>query len=146
MAEVSYSRDRRGEDYVLRSRFGPVGQDLGRRTILINLDARRRAPVGENRSGDQWSSPRRGGRLRRSIRSEVVTEAGELVGRVIADAHYALVVHEGSRQHPISPHRPKQWLRWPASSGGSVWRRQVIHPGTKKGNPFLRRSLEAGRG
>lgn len=149
---ATYHRDIAGEDYVTRARFGPVGRDLGRRTVLVNLDAMRRAPIGEGRAGDAWQPGYPAGRLKRSIRSEVITRQRNLVGIVTADAmrpgqktSYAASVHEGSEAHPILPRR-KRWLRWPGADGVDVFSAGVLHPGTRRGRPFLRDALEAARG
>lgn len=148
---TTYERNIAGENYVTRSRFGPVGRDLGRRTVLVNLDGRRRAPVGQGRAQDEWFEGYPGGGLKRSHHSDVVTRGGNLVGVISADAKrpgsktsYAASVHEGSETHPILPRR-KKWLRWPGPSG-DVFRKGVIHPGTRKPQPWLRQSLEAARG
>lgn len=150
---VSYTRNIAGENYVTRARFGPVGRDLGRRTVLVNLDGRRRAPVGQGRAPDPWTTGYPGGRLKKSVRSEVLTRRGNLVGIVTADAvrpgatsSYAASVHEGSQGgYPILPRR-KRWLRWPGADGQDVFRSGVVHPGIRRGNPYLRNALEAARG
>lgn len=149
---VEYHRNKAGEDYVTRARFGPVGRDLGRRTVLVNLDARRRAPVGPGRASDPWAAGYPGGRLARSIHSEVIyDEAGNLIGRITADVRrpgeltsYAASVHEGSTAHAILPRR-QRWLRWP-TEGGDVFSRGVLHPGNRRPRAFLRDALEAARG
>lgn len=149
---TTYTRSIAGENYVTRARFGPVGRDLGRRTVLVNLDARRRAPVGQGRAKDDWFDGYPGGGLKRSIRSEVTTRGGNLVGVITADAKrpgektsYAASVHEGSESHIILPRR-KKWLRWPGGDGTDVFSKGVVHPGTRKPQPFLRDALEAARG
>lgn len=149
---VTYTRNVAGENYVTRARFGPVGRDLGRRTVLVNLDGRRRAPVGQGRAADAWTQGYPAGRLRKSIHSDVITRRGNLVGVIEADARrpgettsYAASVHEGSRAHVILPRR-KRWLRWPGPGGVDTFSRGVAHPGTRRPQPFLRDSLEAARG
>lgn len=149
---VNYTRNIAGENYVTRARSGPVGRDLGRRTVLVNLDSRRRAPIGEGRAADPWQPGYPAGRLKRSIRSEVTTRRGNLVGVITADAvrpgqktSYAASVHEGSEEHVILPRR-KRWLRWPAGDGTDVFSRGVLHPGTRRGRAFMRDALESARG
>lgn len=150
---VTYERNLAGENYVTRARFGPVGRDLGRRTVLVNLDARRRAPVGKGRAPDAWQSGYPAGGLKKSIHSEVITRRGNLVGVITADAvrpgslrreSYAASVHEGSSAHAILPRR-KRWLRW-SQGGRDVFRRAVMHPGNRRPRAYLRDALEAARG
>lgn len=151
----TYQRNLAGEHYVTRARFGPVGRDLGRRTVLVNLDGRRRAPIGKGRAPDQWATGYPAGGLKKSVHSEVTTRRGNLVGIITADAvrpnsirreSYAASVHEGSRGgYPIVPRRARM-LRWPGGDGRDVFRRSVVHPGIKRGQPFLRDALEAARG
>ncbi len=156
---VEYTRNLAGEHYVTRARFGPVGRDLGRRTVLVNLDARRRAPVGQGRAPDPWTDGYPGGRLKKSIHSSVETKRGNLVGVITADAvrptgpgrsSYAASVHEGSRgDYPITPRKRGEregWLRWPGADGQDVFRRRVTHPGIRRGQPWMRDALEAARG
>lgn len=163
MAEVRYRRNIAGENYVTRSRFGPVGQDIERRTRLVYLTAYRSAPVGEIRVGDDFGRESRiPGALRRSHSYEV-TAGTQLRGTVTADARrrgqatsYAMSVHEGSEAHWIRPRRPPlvvdgklraRYLRWPRDGHGEdVFRREVYHPGTTRARPWLRDSLEAARG
>lgn len=151
---VKYTRDLAGERYVTHARFGPVGRDTGRRTVLVNLDSRRRVPRGKGRAADQWTRGYPPGGLKRSIRSEVSDASGNLVGTITADAvrpdtinatSYAASVHEGSERHPILPVR-RRWLRWPGPGGRDVFSAGVSHPGTRRGQPFLRDALEAARG
>lgn len=149
---VQYTRNIAGENYVTRARFGPVGRDLGRRTILVNLDGRRRAPIGQGRAADAWTDGYPAGRLKKSINSRVITRGGDLVGIIEADAvrpgqatSYAASVHEGSSPHTIVPRRARI-LRWPGPGGRDVFARRVSHPGTRRPQPFLRDALEAARG
>lgn len=150
---ATYQRDLAGEAYVTRARWGPVGRDIGRRTVLVNLDARRRVPVGQGRAPDAWTTGYPAGGLKRSIRSNVEMRQAGPTGVIIADAvrpgsisrtSYAASVHEGSRPHGITPKRARM-LRWPGPAG-DVFARRVSHPGTRRGNPFLRDALEAARG
>jgi hypothetical protein len=154
---VTYTRNRAGENYITRARFGPVGRDLGRRTLTVEFVSRRTAPVGEGRAPDRWQAGYPAGGLKRSVHSEVITRRGNLVGIITADAvrprsirreSYAAAVHEGSRaDYPIVPRRsPKRWLRWPGADGQDVFRRRVIHPGIRRGQPWMRDALEAARG
>lgn len=149
---ATYRRDLAGEAYVTRARFGPVGKDIARRTILVNIQARATTPVGAGRAPDQWQKGYPPGRLRKSIRSEMTTQDGYPVGVITADAvrpgeteSYAASVHEGSDEHPILPRRANL-LRWPTPGGGEVFSAGVMHPGTRRANPWMRNALEAARG
>lgn len=135
---VPYRRHIRGEYEVLRTRFGPVGRDLARRTQRVNVAARFLAPVGPTIPPDQWSPGHRGGQLRRSIQSKIEETPTGLVGMVGSDEEYAATVHEGSEPHVILPRR-KRVLRWrePPGYDDSVFSPGVLHPGTTKGRPFL---------
>ncbi len=150
---MKYTRNLAGERYVTQARFGPVGRDIQRRTTLVRGVARLTSPVGEGRAADQWARGYPPGRLKKSIRSDVSDAGGRLVGTVTADAvrpdtidgtSYAATVHEGSRRHPIGPVR-RTWLRWPGPDG-DVFSRGVSHPGTRRGQPWMRDALEAARG
>lgn len=150
---ATYQRDRAGEEYVTRARWGPVGRDIGRRTVLVNLDARRRVPVGTGRAPDAWTTGYPAGGLKRSIRSDVEMRRAGPTGIITADAvrpgslkrtSYAASVHEGSEPHAILPRRARM-LRWPGP-GGDVFAASVRHPGNRRGRPFLRDALEAARG
>lgn len=150
---VEYHRNIAGENYVTRARFGPVGRDLGRRTILVSLDARRRAPIGQGRAADAWTDGYPAGRLKKSVNSRVITRGGDLVGIIEADAmrpgqttSYALSVHEGSSAHVIVPRSRERLLRFPGRGGVEMFSRGLIHPGTRRPRPFLREALEAVRG
>lgn len=155
MAEVtSYRRNIAGEHYVLRSRFGPVGMDIERRTRAVRDMAYRTAPLGEVRVGDPWAPSRIPGALKRSHRYTVEMEGGQVVGTVIADpipdrgrtTSYAASVHEGSDPHLIFPRDRSKRLRWPNPDGSQNFRgrgQAVAHPGTRRGRPWLRDSLAA---
>lgn len=147
----AYTRNQAGEDYVTKARFGPVGKDIARRTILINIDAMRRAPIGEGRAPDAWQPGYPPGGLKRSIHSYVEDRPAGPTGVITADARrpgeatsYAESVHEGSQAHGILPKRVRL-LRWPGTNG-DVFAAAVHHPGNRRPKPFLRDALEAGRG
>lgn len=154
MADVTYRRSIAGEYYVTRSRFGPVGMDIERRTRAVRDMAYRTAPLGEVRVGDPWAPSRIPGALKRSHRFTVEEQGGKVVGTVIADpipdrgrtTSYAASVHEGSEPHLIFPRDLSKRLRWPNPDGSQVFRRRgepVVHPGTSRPRPWLRESLAA---
>lgn len=139
---ATFRRDEAGIAYVTRSPFGPVGQDLRRRTVNVNVAARATAPVGRDVPADAWSRGHKAGGLRRAVRSEIVVRPTGLFGRVIAETGYATTVHEGSKPHEIRPIR-RRYLRWRtgAGYGEQIFARRVAHPGNRRANPFLRRAL-----
>lgn len=140
---VTYRHNQAGLRYVLRSRHGPVGRDLARRVYNVEGRAILEAPLGKFIPGDEFGGGHIPGGLKGSIRSYVSETPGGLVGRVVAEVPYAASVHEGSRGHPIAP--GGKFLRWRKPPGYSqeVFRRSVVHPGTRRGNPFLSRALKA---
>ncbi len=157
-----YTRDLVGERYVTHSQYGPVGKDTQRRTTLVAATARQTAPRGKGKDDYSWTNRRGvsgfvagypGGRLKKSIHSNVTNATGELVGTVTADAvrpgqfdgtSYAAAVHEGARTHPIRP-RVRHWRRYPGPDGADVFSRGVTHRATR-GQPWMREALEAARG
>lgn len=79
------------------------------------------------------------GALKRSIHMK---HTGNLTGQYLwigSTRGHALVHHEGSKPHLITPNSPNQVLKF---SRGSrvVFARQVMHPGTKP-NPYLSSQL-----
>lgn len=88
----------------------------------------------EGRAG----APVNTGRLRDSIRFYRDSDGTWVV---IADVPYSLVVHQGSRPHPIEPRRAKV-LRFPSKGGSVVYTKRVNHPGTRP-QPFLTEALRS---
>lgn len=82
----------------------------------------------------------RTGNLRSTIHSATQVRGTTLVGQVIADASYALAVHNGQRPHEIRPVHARV-LAWQAP-GGMRFARRVHHPGTRA-RPFLTDALDA---
>lgn len=82
----------------------------------------------------------RTGNLRRSIHSEPIqiTNGRAEIG-IVADAHYASFVHEGTAPHTIRPVNAKA-LRFTVGKK-VVFAASVNHPGTKA-RPFLRMAAE----
>ena len=76
--------------------------------------------------------PRDTGKLADSIR---VKKVGPGAWSVVAEADYALAVHEGTRPHVITPKNGRV-LRFPSKGGSIVYTQKVNHPGTKA-VPFL---------
>jgi hypothetical protein len=59
--------------------------------------------------------------------------------KVISTNVHSILVHNGSRRHPIRPRRAGGWLRFEVG-GRVVFAREVNHPGYR-GDPFLTRAL-----
>lgn len=86
------------------------------------------------------------GNMRNQIVAEPLVSAGTFRVRQTvrvggSAAEYAVYVHEGTRPHVIRP-RNKKVLAFPGASGGTVFAREVQHPGTVA-RPFLRNAVEA---
>lgn len=58
---------------------------------------------------------------------------------VISTNPHSVLVHNGSRRHPIRPRRRGGWLRFEVG-GRVVFAREVNHPGYR-GDPFLTKAL-----
>lgn len=114
------------------SRTGPLFLHMVKLEAKVETAAKRNAsgPVVRVRTGN----------LRSSIHSATEIRGAQLVGQVIADAEYALAVHEGQRAHDITPTRARA-LAWQAP-GGMRYARRVHHPGTKP-RRFLSDALSA---
>lgn len=112
-------------NHLLKSPNGLVGKYLQERGDRLAELAR--AQVGVE-SGD----------LRRSIKYELITSRGNLAVRVTATDRKALMHHQGTRPHIITP-RKKQTLRF-HHRGRIVYAKIVHHPGTKP-NRFLTDNL-----
>ncbi len=66
---------------------------------------------------------------------------GRLIGKITPTAKYAVMVHEGTRPHVITP-KDKKALFW---KGAAHPMKSVKHPGTKP-NKFMPKILERARG
>lgn len=69
-------------------------------------------------------------------------QVGPVTGKsvkVLSTNIHTILVHNGSRRHPIRPRRAGGWLRFEVG-GRVVYARAVNHPGYK-GDPFLTRAL-----
>jgi hypothetical protein len=129
---------------LLRSKSGPVGQDLKRRAQRVKNMARRNAPVDQ-------------GRLKGSIDFEMRVESGLLVARVGSNLDYAIYVEKGTGIYAGRGYiKPKSgtYLRWPSSGPGSANRfkggktaRYVFAKRVKgqKAQPYLKPALRAAR-
>lgn len=120
---------------------GPIAQDLLRRGIRVQSQARRNLGGGP-------TGPRRidTGRLRQSISVDLRTYRGRPAVRIGTNVHYARYVHDGTglygpRRRLIRP-TTKRVLRWRAG-GGFVYARYTRG---MRANPFLSSALDAAIG
>lgn len=136
---VTAKFDARKMAELLRSPAGPVYRFMIRKGDEIVAEARREAPVGKV---DMFG---RGhpGNLRASIVKRIQT-GDEVTIFVVAEAKYALWVHEGSVPHRIPASRKALVFEYPTGSGQAVRipvGRAVNHPGTHP-NRFLIRAAQ----
>jgi hypothetical protein len=111
---------------LLNSPRGDVGRELSRRAKKVQVAAKRQVRV-------------RTGRLRNSIRvyghSRTANGQHMYIGSSVP---YALMHHEGTRKHTITPKR-KSYLKF-RQGAVFIYRKKVNHPGTKA-NRYLTDNL-----
>lgn len=117
--------DQAGMDFLLRNPKGDVGVYLNK--LGAKLSALAKAQVGVDT-----------GALRKSINYRVSRGGTGLVVTVGSNNRIALLHHQGSRPHIITPRRA-QTLRF-YSRGRIVYSKLVHHPGTKP-NRYLTDNL-----
>lgn len=109
---------------------------------MVSLDAQVETAAKRNASGPIVKV--RTGNLRSSIHSAIEVRGTVLVGQVIADASYALAVHEGSKAHDIEAKSAKA-LRWTAPGGSkknpNIRFAKRVHIPEQRGRPFLTDAL-----
>jgi hypothetical protein len=111
------------------------------RAIPLALAARLVADVGRRtRNRAVILTPRRTGLLASANRLVMQTTRTRVKATIENRTKYALYVHEGTRSHFIKARRPGGALRFRGRTGQWVFRRRVLHPGTKP-RPWLTRSL-----
>lgn len=112
-------------DYLLNNPAGPVGRDLGRRGRKVLVVARNQVGVDT-------------GKLKASLRS---TQGRDVRGQFVmvgSKLNHALMHHEGTRPHIITPTRSQVMV---FNKGGRViYTTRVNHPGTKP-NRYLKDNL-----
>lgn len=113
-------------DRLLKHPDGPVGKDLKRRGRLVLAAAK--AQVGV-----------RTGALRASIHMRHLRDARGQYVKIGSTRKYALMHHEGTKPHLITPNRAHV-LKF-VSRGKMVYAHAVRHPGTKA-NKFLSDNLK----
>jgi hypothetical protein len=101
---------------MLNSPEGDVGQYLARRGRLIVFAAKKQVGV-------------KTGQLRESIHMRHLYDSRGQFLMIGSEKHYALLHHEGSRPHTISPNRA-QTLKF-TRGAQVVYTKRVYHPGTK---------------
>ena len=117
---------RRGPlDNLLNSPRGEVGRYLARRGTRILIAAKNQVGV-------------KTGRLKASINMRQYRSVGGQSLKIGSPLDYALIHHEGTRPHIITPDRAEV-LRF-SSRGRVVYTRVVRHPGTKP-NKYLADNL-----
>lgn len=105
---------------------GYVSPHVAETTRLIMNAARVEAPV-------------RTGNLRALIGMKMRVTRTLVIGEVFSKARYSHYVHDATRPHIIRARR-RRALRFEIEPGVVVFRRMVMHPGTR-GVPFLRRPM-----
>lgn len=90
-------------------------------------------------------TPVKTGNLKNSQQMTMRPYRTKVVGTVSTRVKYAHFVHDGTDPHRITARRPHGMLMFQVD-GVLIWRRSVMHPGTRA-RPFLRRALseEGGR-
>jgi hypothetical protein len=106
----------RAIDHLLNDPFGPVGRYLFVRGRAIMAGAKSQVGV-------------KTGRLKASIHMRQERAPFGQVLRVGSPLSYALMHHEGTRPHVITPNRA-QFLRF-TSGGRVIYTHAVRHPGTR---------------
>jgi len=112
-------------DFLLNNPSGSVGRYLARKGRMVTVAAR--AQVGV-----------RTGALRASIHMRHLRDSRGQFVRIGSALNYALMHHEGTKPHLITPNRA-QVLRFVKGSR-VVYAHSVMHPGTKP-NKFLTDNL-----
>lgn len=110
---------------LLRGKTGPVYKYIEK--ISRQLEILAKIQVGKKT-----------GALQSSIKSQVQIGSSGIVGTILADNKIAMMHHQGTRAHIITP-KIAQTLRFP-SRGRMVYTKLVHHPGTKP-NRFLTDNL-----
>jgi hypothetical protein len=123
---IKVELDHQAIQKLLNSPRGDVGRDLYKRAKKVQVAAKRQVGV-------------RSGRLQRSIRIYGHSRrAGGQEMYIGSSVPYALIHHEGTKKHLIKP-KKKSYLKF-RQGAVYVFRRQVLHPGTKP-NRYLSDNL-----
>jgi hypothetical protein len=112
-------------DYLLNNPSGPVGRSLGRRGLRVANAARKQVGVDT-------------GALKRSISVSHKRDVRGQFVKVGSPLNYALMHHEGTKPHIITPNR-SQYLVFNKGSR-VIYATSVRHPGTKP-NRYLSDNL-----
>lgn len=123
---MAYVNIRKAElDFLLNNPAGDVGRYLARKGRMVTVAAKAQAGV-------------RTGALRASIHMRHLRDSRGQFVRIGSALNYALMHHEGTKPHLITPNRA-QVLRFVRGSR-VVYAHAVMHPGTKP-NKFLTDNL-----
>jgi hypothetical protein len=114
-----------GLDYLLKNPLGPVGRSLSKRGLRVASAAKRQVGVDT-------------GALRRSISTSHKRDVRGQFVKVGSPLNYALMHHEGTKPHIITPNR-SQYLVFTVGKR-VIYATSVRHPGTKP-NRYLTDNL-----
>jgi len=114
-----------GLDYLLKNPLGPVGRSLSKRGLRVASAAKRQVGVDT-------------GALRRSISMSHKRDVRGQFVKVGSPLNYALMHHQGTKPHIITPNR-SQYLVFNKGSR-VIYATSVRHPGTKP-NRYLTDNL-----
>jgi hypothetical protein len=114
-----------GLDYLLKNPLGPVGRSLSKRGLRVANAAKRQVGVDT-------------GALRRSISTSHKRDVRGQFVKVGSPLNYALMHHQGTKPHIITPNR-SQYLVFNKGSR-VIYATSVRHPGTKP-NRYLTDNL-----
>jgi hypothetical protein len=112
-------------DFLLNNPNGDVGRHLARKGRMVEGAAKRQVGV-------------KTGRLRSSIHMRHLLDSRGQYVRIGSELNYALMHHEGTKPHVITPDKSKM-LKF-TTRGKLVYAYSVMHPGTKA-NKYLSDNL-----
>lgn len=121
-----------------------VRLELKPRTALLSIAAGYVSPhVAETTrmimNAARVEAPVRTGNLRALIGMKMRATRTLVIGEVYSKARYSHYVHDATRPHIIRARR-RAFLRFELPPGHVMFRRMVMHPGTR-GTPYLRRPM-----
>jgi hypothetical protein len=105
-------------NYELNAKTGMTGRHMKVLGNKIIVGARKQVGVST-------------GKLSASIHMAHYSSGTKQYIRVGSSVKYALMHHEGTAPHLITPHPPRTHLRFTSKKGGLVFATAVMHPGTR---------------